>query len=65
MITTFAFANEPLLDSAKVNYDNNEFSKAVAQYEIVISKGLSSPDLNYNLENAYFRNGQIGLDFKL
>lgn len=61
MITTFAFANEPLLDSAKVNYDNNEFSKAIAQYEIVISKGLSSPDLNYNLGNAYFRNGQIGL----
>lgn len=55
------FANEPLLDSAKANYDNGAFSMAIKQYESVLSKGLSSADLHYNLGNSYFRNGQIGL----
>ena len=53
-------ANEPLLDSAKVNYDNNDFTIAIEQYESIKIKGLTSPDLYYNLGNAYFRNGQLG-----
>ena len=53
-------ANEPLLDSAKANYDNNDFTIAIEQYESIKIKGLTSPDLYYNLGNAYFRNGQLG-----
>ena len=55
------FASEPLLDSAKANYDKGAFTMAIEQYESILSKGLSSADLHYNLGNAYFRNGQIGL----
>lgn len=56
-----SFASEPLLDSAKANYDKGAFTMAIEQYESILSKGLSSADLHYNLGNAYFRNGQIGL----
>lgn len=56
-----ASASEPLLDSAKINYNNGAFSAAIEQYESVLGKGLSSADLYYNLGNSYFRNGQIGL----
>ena len=54
-------ANEPLLDSAKSNYDKSQFSVAISQYEEVLKKGLTSSNLHYNLGNAYFRNGQLGL----
>ncbi len=60
LIASVSKANEPLLDSAKVNYDNNTFKIAIEQYESIMIKGLTSPDLYYNLGNAYFRNGQLG-----
>ncbi len=53
-------ANEPLLDSAKANYDNSNFKTAIKQYESILNKGLLSTDLYYNLGNCYFRNGQLG-----
>lgn len=56
-----ANANEPLLDSAKANYDNGAFSMAIEQYEAILSKGLNSSNLRFNLGNSYYRNGQLGL----
>ncbi len=61
LISGNIFGNEPLLDSAKANYDKGAFTMAIEHYESILSKGLSSADLHYNLGNAYFRNGQIGL----
>lgn len=61
LITKLTFCNEPLLDSAKSNYDNGAFAIAIDQYETVLAKGLNSANLHYNLGNAYFRNGQLGL----
>lgn len=56
-----SWANDPLLDSAKSSYDQGDFNTAINHYEAVLKKGLKSADLNYNLGNAYFRNGQLGL----
>lgn len=60
LLSSASKANEPLLDSAKSNYDKGAFNLAIEQYESIKSKGLTSPDLYYNLGNAYFRNGQLG-----
>lgn len=54
-------ANEPLLDSAKSNYDKGNFEAAIQYYESILSKGLTSSNLHHNLGDAYFRNGEIGL----
>jgi tetratricopeptide (TPR) repeat protein len=60
LICTTLSANEPLLDSARMNYDKSDFETAIQQYESVLKKGLLSSDLYYNLGNAYYRNGQLG-----
>jgi tetratricopeptide (TPR) repeat protein len=60
LFTLASKANEPLLDSAKTNYDKRAFKLAIEQYESIKAKGLTSSDLYYNLGNAYFRNGQLG-----
>jgi len=54
------WANEPLLDSAESNYAASNFEIAIQNYQSILSKGLSSPDIYYNLGNCYFRNGQLG-----
>ena len=53
-------ANEPLLDSAESNYAASNFETAVQHYQSILKKGLSSPDIYYNLGNCYFRNGELG-----
>jgi tetratricopeptide (TPR) repeat protein len=60
LITKSFLGNEPLLDSAKSNYDKGDFETAIQQYQLILKKGLLSSDLYYNLGNSYFRNGQLG-----
>ena len=60
LICTTLLGNEPLLDSAKVNYDKSDFETVIQQYKSVLKKGLLSSDLYYNLGNSYYRNGQLG-----
>jgi len=51
----------PLLDSANAAYQRNQFTKATKLYEQAIAGGASSPDIYYNLGNAYYRQNRIGL----
>lgn len=41
-------------------YRNGQYPKAIQQYEAVLASGLTSPELYYNLGNAYFRDNQMG-----
>jgi len=47
------------IDSASQAYKNNQFDKAVEYYEQVISHGMVSADLHYNLANAWYKQGFI------
>jgi hypothetical protein len=60
LLSLTILGNEPLLDSAKENYDKSNFELAIQQYQSVLKKGLLSPDIYYNLGNAYYRNSQLG-----
>jgi tetratricopeptide (TPR) repeat protein len=41
-------------------YQNKNFSEAINNYDAILKQGLVSPELYYNLGNAYFRNGELG-----
>lgn len=41
-------------------YRNGQYPEAIEQYEAVLASGLTSPELYYNLGNAYFRDNQMG-----
>ncbi len=58
----FVFANAPeaLFQQANQAYQANDFTKSIELYEQVLSAGYRSPELEYNLANAYFRTGQRG-----
>lgn len=69
-ITAFLFvglqvnANEALQDSiAKANqsYNNKDYKAAVKTYSSVLSLGYTSPELYYNLGNAYYKDDKIAL----
>ncbi len=40
-------------------YQQNEFSKAITEYQSLADSGWASPTLFYNLGNAYFKNHDI------
>lgn len=41
-------------------YQEKDFAKAIKIYEELMQAGWNSPDLEYNLANAWYRNGSIG-----
>ena len=40
-------------------YRNGQYPEAIEQYEAVLASGLTSPELYYNLGNAYYRDNQF------
>ena len=51
---------QTFLDAAKA-YDQGHFNDAASLYESLVKDDYCSPELFYNLGNAYFRNGKSGL----
>lgn len=49
-----------LWDNANTAYINNDYHVAVQIYEQLLSRGLGSMKLYYNLANAYFKENRIG-----
>lgn len=43
-----------------VLYQNGDFAGAVAAYEEVLAGGVTAPELEYNLANAYLKENQVG-----
>lgn len=48
-----------LYHEANIAYQQKDYNKAIKLYETIIKQGESAPELNYNLANAYFKNGNI------
>jgi len=50
-----------LLDSASTAYSKGNFQKASEHYEVIISLGYESPEVYFNLGNAYYKLDNIGM----
>jgi len=60
-----AFGKEPLdvrkaFEKAEAFYQKNDYGSAVETYEQILSEGVVSASLYYNLGNAYFKSGNLG-----
>jgi len=51
----FADDNQLLLEEANKSYTEDNFEKAIELYQNVIQNGFESPEVYYNLGNAYFK----------
>ncbi|MBN1541950.1 tetratricopeptide repeat protein [candidate division KSB1 bacterium] len=51
---------EPFFVQGNNHYQNGEYGEAVAAYKAVLQAGYESPELYYNLGNAYFKLQEIG-----
>lgn len=62
MITSnlFAQTSDELMKSANKFYQNGNYKLAIESYQKILSQGLESGALYFNLGNAYFRSGKIG-----
>lgn len=49
-----------LLEAGNTRYQENDFLGALEAYQGILEAGLESPDLYYNLGNAYFKLGELG-----
>lgn len=65
LLFSFSFANANstniALDSANAAYAKGDFNKAAEQYESIVNKGLESPELYFNLGNAYYKTNNVAL----
>jgi len=52
--------NDSIFVLANRHYQQNEFDLAVKTYQQLIEKGIQTPEILYNLGNAYFKNGNLG-----
>ena len=55
----YAADNDSVLLRAKHYYQQNEYSKAIVEYQSLADSGWVSAALFYNLGNAYFRNNDL------
>lgn len=51
---------ESIWEAAAASYDSGSYASAVESYNKLLERGFVSPDLYYNLGNAYFKNGNLG-----
>lgn len=61
MVTLVSHAQrvDPLIDSANHAYSQENYDQAVNYYKQVLSKGIESAGLYYNLGNAYYKSHDI------
>ena len=58
--TAPASAQQEIFEQGNQFYQAEDFPAAVEAYEAVRAGGFESPDLHYNLGNAYFKTGELG-----
>ncbi|MGD1006120.1 MAG: tetratricopeptide repeat protein [Ignavibacteriaceae bacterium] len=58
---SFASDADDLVKKGNEFYQDKQFSKAIDTYQQVIHLGYEGTSLYYNLANAYYRNGKLGL----
>jgi tetratricopeptide (TPR) repeat protein len=52
-------AQQETFQTAKNAYDAGHYTEAAMHYETLLSNGVSNIEVEYNLANAYFKNGQL------
>ena len=55
-----ALAQHEIFERGNQLYQEGDFAAAAEAYEAVVAAGFDSPDLRYNLGNAYFKLGELG-----
>ncbi len=58
--TAPASAQQEIFERANQFYQAEDYAAALEAYEAVRASGFESPDLHYNLGNAYFKTGELG-----
>jgi hypothetical protein len=62
ILTQQAFVSpEDVFRTAEELYQNGRYAEAAEQYEILAGQGVQDGALCYNLGNAYFKSGRLGL----
>lgn len=56
-----AVAQESIYEQGTQFYQAGDYQAAVESFEAVLAGGFESSDLRYNLGNAHFKNGSLGL----
>ena len=51
---------EPFFIQGNTHYQNGQYREAIESYESVLQAGFTSPELYYNLGNAYFKLDERG-----
>lgn len=59
-VVTNAASNNNLFNNAVAAYKNNNFEKAIALNETLLTNGCKTATVYFNLGNAYFKNGNLG-----
>ena len=59
--SSYANLDDDIWSSANSAYDSGEFKQAIDGYLKLLEKGRRTPEVYYNLGNAYFRSNQLGL----
>ena len=50
----------PGIEAGAKAYNEGDFERAIDEWRTCVDNGLQDADLDYNLANAYFRNGKLG-----
>lgn len=58
-LTLAAFAQQTVIKEAETAYTKEEYGKAAELYEKVLKESGESPEIYYNLGNAYYKAGKI------
>ena len=61
LFTVAAFAQADLIQKANEHYTKEEFQKAIDGYNQILMAGIESPEVYFNLGNAYFKTKQYPL----
>lgn len=60
-MSIMAFESQSVFDEANKLYSKTDFVGAAKLYEQIVNEGYGSKELYYNLGNAYYKQGKIGL----
>lgn len=55
LVSISSFASDELFEKANKAYNNSDYTSAITLYDSILTKGLESSELYYNLGNCYYK----------
>lgn len=55
LVSISSFASDDLFEKANKAYNNSDYTSAITLYDSILTKGLESSELYYNLGNCYYK----------